>query len=51
MIIIIITIIIIIIIITMMMTMIYYTLAPSNYLAPDIHPFRRPSKTSLVPAR
>ena len=47
--------IIIIIIITIMiiiiMMMIYYTLAPANYLAPDIHPFRRLSKTSLVPAR
>ena len=43
--------IIIIIIIIMMMMMIYYTLAPANYLAPDIHPFRRLSKTSSVPAR
>ena len=48
---IIIIIIIIIIILMMMMMMIYYTLAPANYLAPDIHPFRRLSKTSLVPAR
>ena len=47
--IIIIMIIIIIIIIIIMMT--YYTLASANYLAPDIHPFRRLSKTSLVPAR
>ena len=47
--IIIIMIIIIIIIIIIMMTC--YTLASANYLAPDIHPFRRLSKTSLVPAR
>ena len=44
-------IIIIIIIMMMMMMMIYYTLAPANYLAPDIHPFRRLSKTSLALAR
>ena len=47
----IIIIIIIIIILMMMMMMIYYTLAPANYLAPDIHPFRRLSKTSLALAR
>ena len=49
--IIIIIIIIIIMMMMMMMMMIYYTLAPANYLAPDIHPFRRLSKTSLALAR
>ena len=44
-------IIIIIIMIIIIMMMIYYTLASANYLAPDIHPLRRLSKTSLVPAR
>ena len=51
MIIIIIIIIMIIIIIIIIIMMTYYTLASANYLAPDIHPFRRLSKTSLVPAR